>query len=284
MSVISNLLATPNRIEIVYRFLVTYELGKIAKEDLRQVLSPPALTGSIANDVINEATRLGIIELTPDGYYHLSPELRESPSPNFLDWLEVCLLDPNRAEKIGQAKFPFALAWLLEQDPAEPFEFGDNISDIITGQCGADVEAFEMTNRARSQNFVYWAQYLGYTWRLRVGSFEGIVPDPTQAIQRHLTSLFKQTEQFLIKELLDMLATRSPVLEGGVARQKVIDLRRSDALRDPKLLSRSTSIAFLRLEERGLIKLERRADALAYTLNTKPNPRPISHVIWQRGR
>lgn len=281
MSVIGNLTATPNRIEIVYRYLGTCEEGDITKEDLRQVLCPPTLESSMANDVINEATRLGVLEITSEGHYQLTSELRQTLPPNFLEWLESRLLNPTQAEKVDQANFPYALAWLLEQDPAKPFEFGDNISDLVAAQCGVDVGAFELTNRARSQNFVYWAQYLGYTWRLQVGNTEAIMPDPTRAIQRHLSHLFKQTGELLIEELLNSWASRSPVLEGGIVRQKVIERCQSNVPRDPKLLSRSTTIALLRLEKRGLIKLERRADALAYTLDTKPNPRPISHVIWQ---
>ncbi len=284
MSVISNLTAMPNRIEIVYRYLGICEDIGMSKDDLKQALCPPALGSGIADDVINEANRLGIIEATSDGYYRLSRELRKTPALNFLEWLEARLLDPVQAEKVGQANFPDALAWLLEQDPAEPFEFGDNISGLITAQCGADVGAFELSNRARSQNFVYWAQFLGYTWRLRVGNTEVVMPDPTRAIERHLSHLLAQTGELLIEELLDAWASRSPVLEGGSVRQKIIKLCSSDVLRDPKILSHSTSMALLRLEKRGIIKLERRADALAYTLNTKPNPRPISHVVWQKGR
>jgi hypothetical protein len=289
MSVISSLPVTPNRIEIVYRYLRYCGDNGVAKDDLMQTLSPPALKSgsgrsSIAQDVVREASRIGIIVLDSDGCYRLSPELRDTHDLDLLEWLESILLDPVRAKKAGQPDFPYALAWLLEQNPAEPFEFGDNIAGLIASQCGTDVNAFGMTNRARSQNFVYWAQYLGYAWRLKVGSIEAIMPDPTQAIERHLSQLLKEPGESLIEDLLYTWATQSPVLEGGAARIKIVELCRGDSHRDPKLLSRSTSIALLRLEERGVIRLERRADAEAYTLNIKPNPRPVSHVAWHGGK
>lgn len=266
---------------MVYRYLCSCDESGVTKDDLRQILCPPALQSGLANDVINEAHRLGIIDTTPAGSYRLASELRQVPNTSFLDWLEARLLDPDHAERVGQANFPYALAWFLEQDPAEPFEFGDNITGLIAEQCGPDAAAFEMSNRARSQNFVYWAQYLGYAWRLSVGNYEAIMPDPTRAIERHLSHLLKETGELLMEDLLDAWAIRCPVLEGGTARLQVTELCRSHIPRDPKLLSRSTSTALLRLEQRGVVKLERRADAAAYTLNTRPNPRPVSHVIWQ---
>ncbi len=284
MSVISNLPATPNRIEIVYRYLSTCDDLGVPKVDLHRMLCPPALKGGIANDVVNEANQLGLIEVMANGNYRLSSDLSQIPNLNFLEWLELRLLDLVQAEQAGQSNFPYALAWLLEQDPAKPFEFGDNITDLIAAQCGTDVEAFEMTNRARSQNFVYWAQYLGYAWRLKVGNVETIMPDPTQAIERHLPQLFEKSSELLIEDLLHTWAIQCPVLEGGAARRKIAERCQNSTPRDPKTLSRSTSIALLRLQKRGAIKLERRADAIAYTLNIKPNPMPISHITWRKDK
>lgn len=289
MSVISTLAATPSRAEIVYRFLRHSGGTGVAPDVLLKTLSSPGLTdgggrSGIAADVVRECKRLGIITVEADGCYRLCPALCHANDTGFLLWLEAILLDPTKAEAADQASFPYALAWLLEQDPAEPFEFGDNISDLITSQCGSEVDAFGLTNRARSQNFVYWAQYLGYAWRLGVENFEAVMPDPTRAIERHLPQLLGGSKELLISELLHAWGTRSPVLDGGTARKEIVEMCQGTAHRDSMLLSRSSSIALLRLEERGVIKLERRADALTHTLNTKPNLRPISHLVWQEGR
>lgn len=151
MSVITNLETVPNRLEIVYRVLRDVGEAGIPERDFRQILAPRSLTRSeaspIATSVIQEARRLGIIVLE-DGVFRLSPALSSGPT-SLLPWFETVLLDPARAEEVGQLNVPYALAWLLEQDPSHRFGFSDNIQELVTTQCGADVNGFELTE-ARS--------------------------------------------------------------------------------------------------------------------------------------
>lgn len=284
MSVIGSLSVTPNRIGNVYRYVRYWGTNGVTPDELEKALSPLNLRGATKSadavrDVVNEAKRLGIIKLDPDERYRLTPGVQNLDDSGFLAWLEKVLLDIDSASEADQREFPYALAWLLEQDLETPFDFGDNIRNLIESQYGPDVQAFQLTNRARSQNFVYWAQYLGYAWRLKLGDREVIMPDPTRALQRHLPDLFLGTQWLPIQEFVKRWAVRCPVVDGGIVRQEMLSLRQAGVQRDPLLLSPSTSLALFRLEERGIIKLEQRADALTLTLSSRPTLSPVSHVL-----
>lgn len=286
MSVISSLPAVPNRVAIVYRFLQGFADG-IQEDELKAILSPSALKAQDAEDergstmadyVLREARALHLVETEGD-VVRVPPDLRGMNDAALLGYLERTLLDPVLARDANQEQFPRALAWLLVQDPARPLGFGDNQSQRVVEDCGIDSQSYELTNKARFQNLVYWAQYFGYVWRFELGRSTLVVPDPTPALDRHIRAVLRERKEVPVGELVTMLAERSPVLENGSVRREVEELLPSDRRRPGSALSRSTSLALLRLRRRGTITLERRADAPVLGIASWPDMEPVSHII-----
>jgi len=175
------------------------------------------------------------------------------------------------------------LAWLLDQNPKSPIDTRQNVRSTIETQCGPEVNAFELTSASRAQNFYYWARYLGYAWYVGVGdSPTMIVPDPTAAIERHLSRLMIPGQTWPLVQLVASWGDLSSVLEGGAARTEIEGLMQLALRRPDGMLSRSTSLALERLDRRGIIHLERQADAPAIMLGVWPDPLPISHVTYLR--
>jgi hypothetical protein len=306
MSVISNLPATPNRVEIIVRYLDSCGARGIARDQLMARVSPPALRRgngfgesdepvagqtTVAGAVLDEILRLGLAERYDDGGSEwiravglTSADRRaDVPSEDFRSRLECVLFDPAAAEAADQRQFAKALAWFLAQDPERPFDFGQNARQRIEEQCGPEVNAFELTNASRAQNFFYWARYLGYAWYAGVvNSPPIIVPDPTSALERHLPRLMGGHRTLPFVDLMEAWSEPCPVLEGGVVRTAVEEILPAALRRPAGTLSRSTSLALQRLDRRGVIHLERQPDAPAIMLATWPDPLPISHITYTR--
>ena len=294
MSVITSLAATPNRIKIVWAYVGNMEPSGVSSEDLLTVLAPPALrqgqaqeeetsSGTTMGDsVIIEMRNLELLERAENGNLTAM-----SGSPGFDErelraCMECRLLHPVNAGKYRQRSFPLALAWLLIQSPYDPLEWGQNYREQVISDCGQSTESFELTNLARWQQFVYWARYLGFAWRLQAGA-NAVIPDPTAAIARHLPATSAAHGLSSISGVMSEIADLLPVLEGGTARGEVEPRLPTHRQRPEGHLSQSTSFALERLERRGQVRLERLADADPVNLDLRSGLRPISHITWLSG-
>ncbi|MSR09286.1 MAG: hypothetical protein EXR82_07115 [Gammaproteobacteria bacterium] len=287
MSVISDVDVTPNRLSILYQFVQERGEMGIPAQDLRAYLGPNALQRTknpegprepIAEAIMREAKRLHIIQ-EEEGTLRVPKELRGKSSTDLQTFLDGTLLDLERAEATDQRTFPRALAWFLCQDPAHPLSFGTNYNLLVNEDCGEEVSAYGLTNQARFQNFVYWAAYLGFAWRLEVADQANFVmPDPTEALARHLRPILEDKGRLPIAEALALLAQSCPVLEGGAARREVEERLTPAKQRQPDALSKSTSLALERLEHQRLIHLHDADDAPVHLLTNRRDPRPVSHV------
>lgn len=301
MSVISSVTVTPNRIEIIARYLESLGEGGIARDDLLARLSPRALRkagaagdgeevgegrSSVPVEALAETLRLGIAERFDDNG---TERVRYAAVPvpftgSLLERLESILLDADKAEASGQREFRRALAWFLTQNPERPIDSQQGVRSKIEDQCGTEVNVFELTSPPRAQNFYYWVRYLGYGWYVDVGgdSPTMIVPDPTAALARHLSHMMSPGQTWPLTRLVQEWGDVSPVLEGGSARSEVENLLLPTLRRKANMLSRSTSIAIQRLDQRGVIRLDRQADAQATLLDCWPDPLPFSHITYLR--
>lgn len=291
MSVISTLEAVPNRIAIIYRFLQALE-EPLEEDELRALLGPRALQRRAEDDetpatvVVNsirEAKTLGLVEEMEQGRVRVPPALRGMDDSALLRYLEATLVDPVRAEEAGQGHFPRALAWFLVQDPGRPLVFNDNQKTLVL-EDGSDSSAYELTDAARFQQFAYWARYLGYAWRVQINEKSVVVPDPTRALEWHIREVLEDRTEALMRELLRLLAGHCPVLEGGTVRNEIEDRLPEEKRRLQGALSRSTSLALLRLQRRGFLVLDQRADAPGVILDSWPERIPVSHVILRERR
>lgn len=291
MSVITSVTTVPGRLTIVWTYLLERGAEGVAAEELASLMRPVSLqkrqgnnteSGSPAmfNDVITEIQNLGIVTKSREGLVTLTPESPKKDSSSLVEYLERILLDLERAATHGQRAFPKAMAWLLTRDPHQPLAWKGGYKLQVSKDCGEDIGAFDLTDEARSQQFIHWAVYLGYAWRLSLAGQDAVFPDPTVALNRNLPRVFQTRSQIQISEIMASLAERLPVLEGGRAREEVESLLSVDQRRPEQQLSRSTSLALERLEAMGRIKLDRIADAPAINLDRGAGPRAVSHITW----
>ena len=304
MSIISSVTVTPNRVEIIARYLQSRGERGVARDDLIAQLSPDSLQSKSASEgddvgegrssvppieALDETLRLGLAERFDKQVDNKVTEwIRHISYPgqhdiSLRERLETILLDAEAAEEHGQREFRRALAWFLSQDPVRPIDIRQNVRSTIDRECSPQVNAFELTNSDRSRNFYYWVRYLGYGWYVGIGDTPTmIVPDPTEVLARHLSRLMTPAQPWPLARLVAEWGSLSPVLEGGSARDEVEELLASVRRRPTGTLSRSTSLALQRLDQRGVIHLERQADAPAMMLDIWPDPLPISHVTYLR--
>ena len=290
MSVIASLTATPNRLKIALQFVSSCGSSGVTEDVLQQTLLPgelarnqsgdedPAGGSAVGDDVVRELRNLKMLVSGDDGFLTMSPCLASLAEDLFVGYLQEKVLDPAEAENHGQKTLPEALAWFLCQDPATPLSFGYNYKELVDQDCGPEIDSFELTNRDRFNQFVYWARFLGFAWRLNIERRNVVVPDPTRAIAKTLGQWEERTNSLPIGEFLSRLAVDLPVLEGGTARASVESRMAPDRRRPDGHISRSTSFALQRLERSGQIAMQRLADAPAMNLELGSELRPVSHV------
>jgi hypothetical protein len=277
---------------IVWRYLIAEGESGVDETELARLLRPPSLqrqqssdeedsAGTMVNQVLTELRALGLIKRDKNGKVTPNVPTHDDADDTFLEFVEQRLLNPERAEKCGQGRIPAALAWFLLQDPTQPLTWGRNYQANIEVDCGPDVNSFDLTNAARFQQFVYWARYLGFAWRLELQGVNVVFPDPTAALTRHLPTIAGKKGRMPIQDVINKLAQLLPVLEGGTARLAVESYLSQEKRRPAEQLSRSTSMALECLELLGRLVLERLADAPAINLDSFSGLRAVSHVTWK---
>ena len=291
MSVITSWGATPNRMRIALKLVSGSGQEGMTSDAMQQMLLPAALASSqsddepqggsaIGDEVILELGNLGLLIQSDDGCLRVSPDAINVSEDGFVRLLQERLINPAQAGNFGQVAFPRALAWFLCQDPASPLPWGQNHRNRVESDCGTEGGAFELTNSAGCNQFIYWARFLGFAWRLNIDRQNVVIPDPTRSIAREMGRWEETTEWLPTAEVLSRLADKMPVLEGGVARAEIESRLAPEKQRTSELVSRSTSFALRRLERSGQIQMDRLADALAVNLDFGSEPRAVSHLKW----
>ena len=289
MSVITSWGATPNRLRIALKFVAGSGQDGVTINAIQETLLPGTLAGTQAEDepqggsaigteVVSELRNLGMLILSDEGTLVVSPSLKDMSDCRFMEYLQEKLLNPTESANHGQRAFPGALAWFLCQDPATPLAWRYNYRELVDQDCGPESASFELRNEANCNQFVYWARFLGFAWRLNVDNRHLVIPDPTKSIARSLGRWEDTTGWQPIREVLARLVVDLPVLEGGTARTEIESKFALDKQRPDEHLSRSTSFALRRLERSGQIEMDRFADAQAINLDFGSDLRPVSHL------
>jgi hypothetical protein len=114
---------------------------------------------------------------------------------------------------------------------------------------------------SRWQVFERWAVFLGFAWRL---GDSGLIPDPTRAIVSHLDDVLPPDADVYLRDFVDAIGGRLPVIDGGDAfaayRRQARLSNMDDSLAPP------ISLSLLRLERAGEISFPPEADAPGITL------------------
>lgn len=271
MSVISRVAATPNRFTIIIKVLSQAPQNALDRDELLALISPPNLVPNALNEgpdttatnTFLEAIALGIVtqEAKPSEKITLAEPFRGSKPLSLLSYLEPILVGARTDGSTGQDHMPKMLEWLLEQDPRTPVDLYSNL--------GAETDGI-LNSNATAQQFAYWSRFLGYAWHFRQPDGKWwLVPDPTEALARHLPRILGGEGEAQLVSLPRRWAAHCPVLEGG--KHRPFDAG------NPQF-SQSTSLALLRLQETGIIRLTRQADSHSALLSVGDGTEPFSHV------
>lgn len=286
MSIVSVAEAMPNRLFIIYATLLDRSGGE-TRDRLREQMSPASLrkgqdnSTTVFDNSLREARAIGLVT-EEDGTLVVPPAARPAPRQGevqaFHSHILRTLFDDALADAAGQRNVAPAIAWLLMQDPLRPMPWSENPRPIISRQL-ADSDNFDLGNASRLQTLAYWARYLGFARLVGAGQVH-IVPDPHDAIALLLTEVFAKDAALRAGEFRKRLAVLCPVLEDGIIRNRVEQQAREEVVRtQPLRLSRTTSLALLRLEASGRIALEQRSDAEVGILDLGTSERRFSHVV-----
>jgi hypothetical protein len=286
MSVIANVLCTPNRLEMLLRAIGAMP-GGVARQELIGRLSPAVLREDagdeggqgkpMAANVLEEALKLGLVETRDNVLVLADPMILKAG--RLAAWLHEHLLSVEFADAIGQRAFPRALAWFLGQDPMHPIP-AESAQAMLLDQYGNGADLFELASPQPFQQFAYWARYLGYGTYLPINRVKAVFqPDPTVAVARIVQSSIRDHQAVPIRTFVQRLAEASPVLDGGATRAIVEGQLPADRQADIELgVSRTLSFALACLEEMGQISLVSTADAPSLLLAVGDVRRSVTHV------
>ena len=282
MSVVTTWVAVPNRIEALARYLL--ERRRVRHHELCRLFSPSTLNSemNVVEGVIQETRRLGLIESDDDHRWSLTQEA--AAAKNFRSEIGRVLLTRDRAVRAEQGRVAPAIAWFLTQDSSRPLPIGENWRTRVTSSCPAADHAFDLANSDSCRQFAFWAVYMGFGWRLASGDREFLVPDPTIALDSSLRATMQPGETVPIGEAIERVAAECPVFESGNVREDVERALVTGPRREEGQLSRSTSLALLRLADRGMVRMPSPlADARVMTLDSWGQPLSISHLQLHEG-
>lgn len=278
MSILSNFAAEPNRLEMLVNFLRS-ENKTYTRSELEDLFSPKSGRGesSVFKEVYSVANSLDIFEFEEQesGSSRISIK-KELKNQSLINYLENKIFEK---EFVLQDSLSFAISWLLIQNPKYPIDWSDNISTRIAKDLNNEFGELELTNNSRSQHFIYWCQYLGFSQKVSIGTKTFVIPDPTNIIFRHVSNIFSDTNELKIGDFIKKLSSKLPVFEDGWIRELVEDKAKEGLERNEQFISYSTSLALLRLEEKGSITLLSKSDADVMPFSGVENRR-ITHIQY----
>jgi len=228
-------------------------------------------------NTINEAIAMGL--LVEDGNsVGISPDLDErAKHPRTGDALLPSTIASLMfaVDREGNHNLADAVAWYLAQNPyLAPGGWSE--TELLLQDQGA-ATFLEMTNDARYSQFKDWSCFLGFAWRHELAGREVLTPDPTAYLRQELDALFGEDRTLPIGDLLSRLASRCPLFETGVFRERVESVigRRPS----PQHLSSTTALALLRLQDEKRLELTKLSDAAVFVFPIVGEP-PLtfSHV------
>ncbi len=272
--------ATPNRLAILFGLVQAAGAEGLDRESLEAVATPDSLTDDPEAGVDNAfrqslsaAEDIGLIRMEAGRLYSNEP----SPS-SFLSSVERLTLSEPASIVEARGWLAGAIGWLLCQDPLHPLAFGSSAArNRLRSQLG-DLD-FGMTNDSRWQNVAYWARALGYAERAPMGE-EMIVPDPTRAITRHITTVLSPGVRTPLRKFLADLAEVSPVLDGGRLRREVESA--ANIQTESHAISISMALALIRLRQRDEVELIESSDADRITVDAA-SKLFVTHIV-RKGR
>jgi len=272
MNIASKSTATPNRVEILLEFIKD-EKKQYTKKELQELFSPQS--DSVFKDNFSILDSLQLIKIEND-IVNLNIEKFKY---SIVEVIKNAIFND---EFVYKDNFVYALAWLMIQDSDSiiGLDFSAQVNNIIMEDLNKNFSELDLTSNASWQNFYYWCSYLGFATKSFISKKSYIIPDPTDAIAYELGLIFNEKKELTIDGFLKKLALKIPVLEFGSARIKIMENTREGLSLTENQISFATSLALLRLEARGIIKLKQKSDAYSMSLSNSNEKRIISHILY----
>ncbi len=274
MSIISNFTAEPNRLEMVIKYLKGTK-KQYTKQELEDIFSPSNARGgsSVFREVYTVLEALGLLKVDND---LITLNLPKTKQPILLTIRDAIF----NKEFLEKDDFSLALTWLQTQNSIKNLDWSDSVTNIVNGDLNDDYLELDLTNNSRWQHFGYWCIYLGFATKVYIAEKTYLCPDPTEAINDEIKNIFTKNKEIHIKEFFLALSRVLPVLEYGSIRIKINESIREGLQLPEDTLSKSTSLALLRLERRNVIKLIHKADADSVLIQDGNKNKTISHIAY----
>lgn len=194
-------------------------------------------------------------------------------------------LDPESADVDGTEEgsndaLAYLLAWWISLSVLDAPGDVAGLQDAIASNSFLGELARELSspNDVRVRQFLQWASYLGVGWTSRIADRERLVLDPTALIRRFGARAWPKSEVLSMADARNRLAVLVPVLDGG---------RYLEAMSayiptvDERHLSEALSLALVRLESEGTLRLHTKTDATSWVLQwPREGLTTISHLEW----
>ena len=264
---------TPNRVWALVSLLRQFDDG-LPRSQVEIAIMPdagdPERDRATFNNNLREAKGAGLI-VEEGERLKISPEapaaVFDSTVPPALVLADAVFASPEgRNDALG-----YALAWFLDLDPYSP-DVERQEPAIVAGMLNDEVDGLtRVTNDHTFGALEGWAVGLGFAHHSPLPP-HALVPDPTAHLRARLPPLFSGERELLLSDVTTRLATLIPVLEGGRYRSAVGSPRKEGHL------AKSSSIAWLRLENEGLVRLSQPSDADSIILEDASGFRSVSHV------
>lgn len=266
MSVISTVVAVPNRLEVLWSILRDAGAKGIERDELQRMIVPKSL-GSADEEEKGEKINVfkgSLKELISSGFAEIIDKkivLTIVEPDSFLGCVERLLLSPNINVDSKQGYLAGSIAWFLTREPTKPLPWRTAPHNALRADFCETPRTFEITNDSGWQNFAYWARFLGYATVIEIGGQSMVVPDPKIALNRHLDTALPAGQEMPVGAFLRNLASLTPVFENGAAHRAVEERLKQNRRLSPHQLSPATSLALRRLQIAGDLRLIRHDDA-----------------------
>ena len=268
MGLLTETESVPSRIRGLFSYLLTCT-SAVNQSDLEKTLSPEVLRDVNARPkkTIQEAKNLGLIKIeanqkialhdcvTKDTCDPKNIALTNQLLPSIITRLALTNQDNTHNDDFG-----LAIAWVLTKSP---------LDKPIVWKGGADNELTALNTHGSGHalgindvcfiNLIHWITYLGFARKEVVGQSDGIVPDPTIAVRAALKVMLPDKNIKNLSAIMKGLANILPVIDGGKYHLALLQMYPKLAPK-PEHVSKALSMAFLRLNAEGFIKLSNGAD------------------------
>lgn len=289
--IIGNAQATPGRIFALARLIG--RLGEPTRERVMDLLQPAedGAKQDAARTTIKEAIDAGVVvQERESGKLWLSDEARQAvvSSDGFRRYMASRLCGIRDVDGNNYYLNQFTAWYAVQNETALSLRSGINLADAFNSHLFPNQDV-RVINDTKLNGWRNWAAYLGWGTSYKMGMTDFILPNAVVRVADLLPLIFRTDREPLhVSEFMRRLSALAPELDDGELYQ--VAWEACFPATDPPYLSLMLSTALRTLDELGIIRLRRDADAAnlrrLYPAQGAPH-REISHItpihLWSDG-